>query len=210
LPASERLRVLALDVTQAESIAAAIDAAGPIDALVNNAGVGHMGALEATPLAAARRIFETNTFGVMAMTRAVIPQMRARRAGVIVNVTSSVVLAPHPLVSVYAASKWAIEGFTECLVPELAAFGVRAKLVQPGYAPSTRFTQNADAKIENAIPDAYQAFAQPILAAFADVEVVTTPADVADGVLRALTDASPRLRFPAGSDAEALAAAKAA
>ena len=112
LPASERIRLLPLDVTSAESIAAALDAAGPIDVLVNNAGIGVVGAFEATPLAHVRKVFETNTFGVMAMTQAVIPQMRARRSGVIVNVTSSVTLAPMPLAAAYTASKQAIEGFT--------------------------------------------------------------------------------------------------
>jgi NAD(P)-dependent dehydrogenase (short-subunit alcohol dehydrogenase family) len=208
LPKSDRLRVLALDVTKPESIAAALNAAGPIDVLVNNAGVGHIGALEASPMAMARKIFETNTFGVMAMTQAVVPQMRARRSGVIVNVTSSVVLAPHPLVSVYAASKWAIEGFTECLAPELSAFDVRVKLVQPGYGPSTRFTQNTDVKIEDAIPDAYQGFAQPILAAFGQPKAITTAQDVAEGVWRAANDVSVQLRFPAGPDAVALAQAR--
>ena len=95
LPQSERLRMLALDVTEAESVAAAVAAAGPIDVLVNNAGVGAVGAFEATPMATAREIFETNTFGVMAVTQAVLPRLRARRAGVVVNVTSSVTLAPH-------------------------------------------------------------------------------------------------------------------
>ncbi len=205
LPSSERLCILALDVTRPESIAAAIEVAGPIDVLVNNAGIGHIGALEASTMAMARKVFETNTFGVMAMTQAVVPQMRARRSGVIVNVTSSVVLAPNPLVSVYAASKWAIEGFTECLAPELGAFDVRVKLVQPGYGPSTRFTQSTDVRIEDAIPAAYRAFAQPILAAFAEAQVVTTAADVAEGVWRAANDASGQLRFPAGPDAVALA-----
>jgi NAD(P)-dependent dehydrogenase (short-subunit alcohol dehydrogenase family) len=205
LPQSDRMRVLALDVTKAESIAAAVQAAGPIDVLVNNAGIGSFGALEASPMTTARRVFETNTFGVMAMTQAVIPQMRERHSGVIVNVTSSVVLAPHPLVSVYAASKWAIEGFTECLAPELGAIGVRAKLVQPGYGPSTRFTQNTDVDFEAVIPEAYKAFAQPILAGFAEAKLTTTPADVADGVWRAVHDETGTLRFPAGPDAVALA-----
>jgi NAD(P)-dependent dehydrogenase (short-subunit alcohol dehydrogenase family) len=208
LPRSNRLRVLALDVTKAESIAASLDAAGPIDVLVNNAGIGHIGALEAVSMEMARKVFETNTFGVMAMTQAIIPQFRARRSGVIVNVTSSVVLAPMPLVSVYAASKWAIEGFTESLTHELGAFGVRVKLVQPGYGPSTRFSQNTDVRIEDAIPEAYRAFAEPILAAFAQPQLVTTAADVADGVWRAVNDSSDQLRFPAGPDAVALAQAR--
>ena len=78
LPMSERLRVLALDVTKPESIAAAIQEAGPIDVLVNNAGIGVVGAFEATPMTTIREVFETNTFGVMAMTQAVVPQFRAR------------------------------------------------------------------------------------------------------------------------------------
>ena len=86
---SERLRVVALDVTEPESIATALEASGPIDVLVNNAGIGAIGAFEATPIATAREIFETNTFGVMAMTQAVLPQFRERRSGVVINVTSS-------------------------------------------------------------------------------------------------------------------------
>src|SRR5580765_4686112 len=84
LPQSERLRVLPLDVTQPASIAAALEASGPLDVLVNNAGIGLFGAFEVTPMTTVREIFETNTFGVMAMTQAVLPQLRARRSGVVV------------------------------------------------------------------------------------------------------------------------------
>ena len=108
LPRSERLRVVALDVTKPEGIAAAVEASGPIDALVNNAGIGLMGAFEVTPMATVREVFETNTFGVMAMTQAVLPQLRARRSGVGVNVTSSATLAPMPLVAVYTADAVAL------------------------------------------------------------------------------------------------------
>lgn len=205
LPASERLRVLPLDVTNADSIAAALQAAGSIDVLVNNAGIGMIGALEATSMARTRAVFETNTFGVIAMTQAVVPRMRQRGSGVIVNVTSSVALAPHPLVSVYTASKTAIEGFTESLGHELRAVGVEVRLVQPGYGPGTRFTENAEVRIEDVIPAPYSAFAAPILAAFADVEAVTTPADVADAVWRAATESDGPFRIPAGPDAVALA-----
>jgi len=205
LPRSERLRVLPLDVTRPESIAAAIAASGPVDALVNNAGIGVVGAFEATPMSHVRAVFETNTFGVMAMTQAVIPQLRARRSGVIVNVTSSVTLAAMPLAAAYTASKTAIEGFTGSLAHELAAFGVRAKLVEPGYAPTTRFAQNTGARVEDLIPEAYEWFARPILAAFAAPALVTTEADVAETVWRAANDTSGQLRFPAGRDAVALA-----
>ena len=205
LPKSSRLRILPLDVTQPESIAACLQAAGPIDALVNNAGIGVVGAFEATPMAHIRKIFETNTFGVMAMTQAVIPHLRARRSGVIVNVTSSVTLAPMPLAAAYTASKMAIEGFTGSLAHELAAFGVRARLVEPGYAPTTRFTANSGVRVEDLIPAAYQEFAAPIFAAFAKPAMVTTEADVAEAVWQAANDLSGQLRFPAGPDAVALA-----
>jgi short-subunit dehydrogenase len=198
------VRVLALDVTKPESIAAALKAAGPIDVLVNNAGIGVVGAFEATPMATTRDVFETNTFGVMAMTQAVLPQFRARRSGVVVNVTSSVALAPMPLASVYTASKVAIEGFTASLALELASFGVRVKLVEPGYAPTTRFTVNGGSRMQGLIPEAYAPFAQPIFAAFAQQQVVTTELDVAEVVWRAANDETGQLRFPAGADAVAL------
>ena len=205
LPRSDRLRVLALDVTKPESIAAALDASGPIDVLVNNAGIGVVGAFEATPMTTMREVFETNTFGVLAMTQAVTPQFRARRSGVVVNVTSSVTLTPMPLAAVYTASKMAIEGFTASLAFELEFFGVRVKLVEPGYGPGTAFTSNGLGRMEGLIPEAYAPFAQPIFAAFAEPAAVTTPVDVAEVVFRAANDTSGQLRFPAGPDAVALA-----
>ncbi|TXG98548.1 MAG: SDR family NAD(P)-dependent oxidoreductase, partial [Nevskiaceae bacterium] len=135
LPQSQRMRVIPLDVTNQDSIAAALRAAGPIDALVNNAGIGVIGAFEATPLAIAREVFETNTFGVMAMMQAVIPQFRDRKSGVIVNVTSSTTLASFPLAGIYTASKTAVEGLTGSVAHELGAFNIRIKLVEPGYGP---------------------------------------------------------------------------
>jgi len=153
----------------------------------------------------AERDFETNTFGVMAMTQAVIPQFRARKSGVVINVTSSVTFAPMPLVSVYTASKTAIEGFTGSLAHELQAFNVRVKLVEPGYGPTTRFTQNSETRIEDVIPAPYMAFATPVLAAFAKPGAVTTERDVAETVWRAANDVSARLHYPAGPDAVALA-----
>jgi short-subunit dehydrogenase len=204
LPSSDRLKLLALDVTNPDSIANAVRASGAIDVLVNNAGIGGIGAFEATPMKTTRELFDTNTFGVMAMTQAVVPQMRSRRSGVIVNVTSSTTLAAMPLAAVYTASKSAIEGFSGSLALEMGFFGVRVKLVEPGYGPSTAFTSNgADRMIQ--IPDEYLPFAAPIMEAFGQPGEVTTPADVADVVYEAATDASDRLRFAAGPDAVALA-----
>ncbi len=207
LPASDRLRVLALDVTNPESISTALEASGPIDVLVNNAGIGMFGAFEATPMSVVRNLFETNTFGMMAMTQAVLPQFRTRQSGMIINVTSSVTLAPMPLVAAYTASKAAIEGFTGSLAHELNGFGIRVKLVEPGYGPSTRFTQNVQMPIETAIPETYAPYAQSVLAAFGHPSAVTTERDVAEVVWRAANDSSARLRYPAGPDAVALAKA---
>ena len=207
LPRSERLRVLALDVTKPESIAAALEACGSIDVLVNNAGIGLFGAFEATPLATVREVFETNTFGVMAMTQAVLPLFRAQGRGVVVNVTSSATLAPMPMVAVYTASKMAIEGFTASLAFELEAFNVSVKLVEPGYGPGTRFAQNSGGRMEGLIPEAYALFAQRIFASHTQPAAVTTDADVAEVVWRAATDATGQLRFAAGPDAVALAQA---
>lgn len=108
-PVSDRLRLVALDVTDDAIIAAAIDEAGPIDVLVNIAGFGLFGALEASLLAKIRAVYATNTLGTIAMTQAVIPQMRERSAGIIVNVTSSATLAPFPLAAAYTGSKTAIQ-----------------------------------------------------------------------------------------------------
>ena len=207
LPASPRLRVLPLDVTKPESIAAVLDASGPIDVLVNNAGIGLFGAFEVTPMATIREIFETNTFGVMAMTQAVLPQFRARRAGMIVNVTSSATLAPMPVVAVYTASKTAIQGFTGSLAHELAEFTIGVKLVEPGYGPSTRFAENGGERMAGLIPESYAAYAQSIFTLFAQQAAFTRESDVAEVVWRAANDRSKQLHFPAGADALALASA---
>ncbi|MFC7288159.1 SDR family oxidoreductase [Herminiimonas glaciei] len=203
-PPSDRLRVIALDVTKPDSIAAALAASGPIDVLVNNAGIGLFGAFEATPMSTTREIFETNTFGVMAMTQAVLPQFRSRKSGIIVNVTSSATLAPFPLVATYTASKTAIEGFTASLAFELRAFNVKVKLVEPGYGPSTSFTSNTGSRMDGLIPEAYAPYAQEVFASFAQPAAVTTESDVAQEVWRAANDTSGQLRFAAGEDALAL------
>ena len=198
------VRVLPLDVTDADSIDRALDAAGSINVLVNNAGLGLFGAFEATPMATVREIFETNTFGTMAMCQAVIPRFRERGAGTIVNVTSSATLAPFPLVAAYTASKTAIEGFTESLALELAGFGVRAKLIEPGYCPDTRFADNGAERMQGLVTEPYAPFANTVFAGFAQPAAVTHPADVAEAVWQAAHDTTGRLRFAAGADAVAL------
>lgn len=203
LPRSERLRVLALDVTDADSIRRAVDEAGPIDVLVNNAGVGVLGALEGMSMEVIRDVFETNTFGTIAMTRAVLPQFRERRAGVVVNVTSSVTLKALPLLSVYTASKAAVNAFTESLAFELEQFGVRVALVLPGRAPETRFRENAQPRMQDGIPAPYAELAQSIYARW-EASETTRSIDVVEAVWRAANDPSSPMRIAAGADARAL------
>ena len=206
LPRSDRLRILPLDVTDPESIARVVEAAGPIDVLVNNAGIGLLNALEGVPMESVRDVFETNTLGTIAMTRAVLPQMRERRSGVIVNVTSSVTQRPLHLLSVYTASKAAVNAFTESLALELEPFGVRARLVIPGRAPETAFGDNARARAGMTIPEAYAGLAAEVFARFQQSTQVTRALDVAEAVWRAATDPSCPMRLPAGADAVAGAA----
>lgn len=204
---SDRLRVLALDVTDADSIALAIELAGPIDVLVNNAGIGLFGALEHSPMAKIRDVYATNTLGTIAMTQAVIPQMRERVSGTIINVTSSATLAPFPLAAAYTGSKTAIQGFTGSLAHELAPLGISVKLVEPGYGPTTAFAANTDIKLEDVLPEPYGSYAAPILAGMAEPAPFTTEGDVAEAVWAAVHDTSGRSHFPAGVDALALVAA---
>lgn len=206
LPSSERLRVLALDVTDAASIAAAFEAAGPIDALVNNAGIGVLYPLEAIPMDTVHAVFETNTLGAIALTQAVLQGFRARRAGVIVNVTSTVTLAPLPLLSVYTASKAALNAFTESLALELAPLGIRARLVLPGRSPTTRFGANARERMAAQTPAEYAPLLASVFAGGGSGEALVTGArDVAEAVWRSVTDPAAPMRIPAGADAVALA-----
>ena len=207
LPVSPRLRVLSLDVTDPESIDRAIEAAGPIDVLVNNAGIGLISAFEATPLDTVRDIFETNTYGTMAMVQAVLPQFRVRKSGVIVNVSSTVTLCPLLMLSVYTASKAAINAFTESLALELDPFGVRVRLVLPGRSSETRFGANARPRMQNSISEPYGELARTLFAKMAEPAPFTQLLDVAAAVWQAATDPLSPMRIPAGADAVALAEA---
>jgi len=207
LPASSRLRIIALDVTDPASVRAAIEAAGPVDALVNNAGVGVINPLEGVSMETAQSVFATNTLGTIAMTQAVLPAMRARRDGVIVNVTSAVTMRSLPAMSVYTASKAAVNAFTESLALELEPLGIRTRLVLPGRAPTTRFGENARDNMQGDVPAEYAPLLEAIFARMRVPGPVTHAQDVAEAVWRAVTDPATPMRIPAGADAEAWAAA---
>lgn len=206
----DRLQVLPLDVTNADSIgkaiAAGVAAFGSIDVLVNNAGIGMASIVEATPDSTVREIFETNAFGVFAVCREIIPQMRKQGHGVIINVTSSAAIAPMPLVAIYAASKYAVEGFTESLSYELEPFGIKARLVEPGYAPTTKFTANGASRMEGLIPADYGAFAGACFGKMMNYPTAyCTEADVAEATFAAATETGGTIRYPAGPDTKLLA-----
>jgi len=133
---------LALDVDCEGSVGAAVAQAGDVDALVNNAGWSAHGPVEKVPLQAVRRMFETNFFGAARMIQALAPGMRARRRGVIVNVSSIAGRVGAPLMGFYAASKFALEGLSEALHLELAHFGIRVVVIEPGFVKSS-FRDNA-------------------------------------------------------------------
>lgn len=208
LPASDRLRILTLDVTDPESIKAAIADAGVIDVLVNNAGVGWLNAVEGTSMETVRQVFETNTFSMVAMMQAVLPGMRDRGRGMIVNISSSTTFKPLPLLSIYRASKAAVNALTECADLELAPFNIRARVVVPGAAPMTHFGTTARVRIaaNGGFPDAYADFVQQTMAGMqqhAAGGAVTTSQDVAGAVFRAATDPNCPMILPAGADAVA-------
>lgn len=208
LPASENITVLPLDVTDDASVKGALNAAGPIDVLVNNAGIGWLNALEGTAIETARDVFEINTLGTMRVIQAVLPQFRARQGGLIINVTSSVTMRPLPLLSVYTASKAAVNAFTESLALELEPFGIGVKIVLPGSAPDTSFGKTALTRLqgEGGFPEAYGDFAQQVVAGLRNPDVPRTlSSDVAETVWRAATDTGAPMRLPAGADAVAWA-----
>jgi NAD(P)-dependent dehydrogenase (short-subunit alcohol dehydrogenase family) len=205
-PVADRLRLLALDVTDVHSVGRAIETAGPIDVLVNNAGAGLMGVHEAVAIDQVRDLFQLNVLGPLAMTRATMPGFREQGSGVIINVSSAVTLEPFPLLSAYTASKSALEAFSESFALEAEPLGVRVRVVLPGRSPQTGFGAKARSRSPGAMPEAYAAWASEALAAVpGSGTAVTAPEDVAEAVWRAATDPAAPFRIPAGPDAVALA-----
>lgn len=195
----------ALDVTRQETITAAIDATlarfGRIDAVVNNAGYGLIGAFETFSEEQIERQFQTNVFGLMAVTRAVLPHFRAQRDGVIVNVASFAGRSIFPLYSVYHASKWAVEGFSDSLQYEVKPYGIRVKIIEPGIVKTEFWGRSTDRANVTGIT-AYDE-GQPVLDLIDEAAgiIATLPADVADAIWRATNDTSSRQRYVIGLDA---------
>ena len=184
------------DASVSEAIQGIVQKAGPIEVLVNNAGYGLIGALEETTLQEARDQFETNFFGVLRVTNAVLARMRQAGYGRIVNISSVVGFIPAPFMGMYTASKHAVEGYTETLDHEVRQFGVRAVLIQPSYTKSN-ISQNE--KTAQTHLDAYAVHRQRMHELVGKgVKQGDDPQLVAEAVWRAVTAKSPRLRYPVG------------
>src|SRR5438034_9256507 len=200
-------RMLPLDVTSDESVKAAVDELirleGRIDLLVNNAGFGVApGGAEESSIEQARAIFETNFFGLVRMTRAVLPHMREQRSGRIINMSSVLGFLPMPYGALYAATKHAVEGYSESLDHELRTRGIRVSVIEPAYT-KTPFDANflePDAKLD-AYREIRAAVSQRVKEVMATAE---QPGVVAEVVLRAASAARPKLRYTAGGLASRL------
>lgn len=191
---------LPLDVTDDESVAGVVDEvlgrSGRIDVLVNNAGVGTAGAAEESSIEQARALFDTNLFGSIRMTRAVLPPMRQQGRGRIINVSSVMGFVPAPFMALYAATKHAIEGYSESLDHEVREYGIRVLLVEPAY---TRTSFDANAVVADEPLPLYARRRETVDVLIADaVKAGDEPSVVGKTVVAAATDAQPKLRYPAG------------
>lgn len=207
---------LPLDVTDPASIGLAIDQAvarfGRIDVLVNNAGYGQYGLFEAVPPQKIRAEFDVNVFGMMNVTRALLPHFRANGGGLVINVSSGAGVYTLPMISIYCASKFAVEGFSEALSYELASQNITVKIVEPhGGVTGTDF--NIRAQQDNAIDPAltdYADFIARTRAAFDSMVAARSISaeDVAWTIMEAATDGSRQLRYLVGHDARNFIKAK--
>ncbi|GLK67258.1 oxidoreductase [Hansschlegelia plantiphila] len=210
--ASDRAHPLLLDVTDFDRIPAAVaqaeQTAGPIDVLVNNAGYGHEGTLEESPLEELRRQFDANVFGAVAMIKAVLPGMRERRSGHIVNVTSMGGFITMPGISYYCGSKFALEGISEALAKEVASFGVRVTALAPGQF-RTDWAGRSMVRSDRAVAD-YDAVMDPIRAArqAKSGRQPGDPAKAAAALLTVVDAKEPPVRLYLGDDALALVEGK--
>jgi NAD(P)-dependent dehydrogenase (short-subunit alcohol dehydrogenase family) len=197
------VRMLPLDVRSADSVAACVEAvrarAGDVEILVNNAGYALLGAIEETTVAEAQAQFDTNFFGVVRMVRAVLPAMRERRSGTIVNIGSVAGLVAMPFGAFYSASKFALEGFTEGLRHEVRPFGIHVSVVEPGFVRTNIGEAGQTAAAGNAAYEGPRSRAAGVVAA--SVRSGIDADEVAATVVRIVESRDPRLRYRVGRDA---------
>lgn len=191
---------LHLDVTDEDSIQNAvrqtIERFGGIDVVVNNAGYALVGPFEAADPQQVRKQFETNVFGLMGVTRAVLPHFRARKTGTIINVASIGGRVAFPLYSLYHAAKWAVEGFSESLQHELRPFGIRVKIIEPGPIDTDFYGRSMDVARSDGLAADYAAFVEGALRKLNQFgEKGAPPAKVARTIYKAAVSKSLRLRY---------------
>lgn len=207
LASQPNVLVVRLDVQEQSSIDGAITTGiarfGRIDALVNNAGFGLFGVFEGFSREKVQQQFDVNVFGVMDVTRALLPHFRARRSGTIVNVGSGAGVFGLPMISLYTASKFALEGFSESLAYELRSQGIAVKIVEPGGVVTTGFGDRSAAEASEArTPADYDGFVAGAMEVFAGLRSarLATSDDVAEVIFEAATDGTDRLRYLATQD----------
>ena len=203
------VRLYALDVTDSASISTAIQAAiadfGALDAFVNNAGYGVDGVFEAMEDEVIRKQFDTNVLGLMRCTRAIIPHFRERRAGVIIQIASVGGRVTFPLYSIYHATKWAVEGFSESLQYELEPLGIRVKIVEPGAIKTDFYDRSREFVMRDDLKPAYGAFVSKVeKVSMAAGAKGAPPEVVAEAIWKAATDGSAQLRYPVAYPATVL------
>ncbi|GAA3789622.1 SDR family oxidoreductase [Amycolatopsis tucumanensis] len=208
-PGTEHLLTCVLDVTDPDSIQAALRDTltrfGRLDCVVNNAGAGLFSVFEATPMATVRALFETNVFGMMQVTQAALPMLADQGGGRLIAISSGAGIVPEPLLSVYSATKFAVEGFTESLRYEAAARGVSVKLVEPGLVRGTNFlARTAESAQAVPVPAGYEPLVRQVMGAFEQEGPyrLATAQTVAEAVVTAAEDDSTQLRYLVGEDVE--------
>jgi NAD(P)-dependent dehydrogenase (short-subunit alcohol dehydrogenase family) len=199
---------LALDVTDDASVRSAVASAGAIDVLVNNAGIGIRGPVERVPLGEVRRVFETNVFGPLRMMQAVLPDMRTRGAGTIVNVSSVRGKVSGPLAAFYSASKFALEAMSEALHIEAGHFGIRTIVIEPGFFKTNISEYDHDYGLDEPPYDELDEITRKMEAQLGR-GAAPGPETVAVAIADALQSPGPAWRVPVGSDAEMVLGARA-
>jgi len=211
---ADQLLVAKLDVTRPDdakaAVAAAVERFGGVDVLVNNAGNFYAGFFEELPADDFRAQVETNLFGPINVTRAVLPIMRSRRRGLIVTLSSLAGIAGQPFVSAYSASKFALEGWMEALAPEVSPFGIRTMLVEPGYFRTALLTEESTKYPQPSIDD-YAEKTRTTVTAWKGMNGMQPgdPAKLAKALVQLAGNGEPPLRWIAGADAIAAVEQKA-
>ncbi|WP_171094012.1 SDR family oxidoreductase [Usitatibacter rugosus] len=210
----DRALVTRLDVQDNDSVRSAVEAGiakfGHIDALVNNAGYGAYGPLEATPLEKIRRQFDVNVLGLLATTQALLPHFRANRSGTIVNVSSMGGRMAFPLGTLYHGTKFAVEGMSESLQYELSPLGIRVKVVEPGGIKTDFGGRSFDFNNDPALTE-YQPLVQSLMQTLGPMMAAgSQPEEIAAVIYAATTDGTDQLRYEAGGAVQMLASRRAA